>query len=452
MQKAYKLASVKSMKRPVGISRRGFLGLVGASSLVAGCATNPVTGQSQLMLFSEQQEIAWDTDMAAHQFSAHYGTIQDRRLNDYVVSVGSSLVPHSHRPHMPYNFRVVNSPVVNGYTFPAGSMALARGLMLEMETEAQLAAVLGHEVGHVCARHTGSRMSWAMMAQVGVALLAVYLEEEHEDYAVLGAGLGMVGTNMLLSRYSRDDERQADSLGLRYMTKAGYDPEGMSDLMQVFMNLHKGKPSAVDLLFATHPMSDERHGNAKREIVAKYRQGDWKQGRERYMDHTAGLRKIGPAIHGMQEAEVMIMQGKHDKADEELRKALKIAPDDYAGLLLMSKSLYARKRYRDAEKYALQARDVYPGEAQAMHIAGMVQIESKKYGDAYGSFDAYEKALPGNPNTVYFKGLALDGQAKRQGAEELYFKYLQQAPNGEYSKTVKDRLRLWGHKIPGEQV
>jgi hypothetical protein len=81
-----------------------------------------------------------------------------------------------------------------------------------------------------------------------------------------------------------------------------------------------------------------------------------------------------------------------------------------------------------------------------------VQIENRKYEAAYVSFDGYEKALPGNPNTVYFKGLTLDRQTKRKPAEEHYFKYLQQAPNGEYSKTVKDRLRFWGHKIPGEQV
>jgi predicted Zn-dependent protease len=155
------------MTESSGISRRDFVGLVGASALVAGCATNPVTGKSQLMLVSESQEISWDKESAAHQFSAHYGATQDKQLNEYVISVGSSMVPGCHRPNMPYNFRVVNSPVVNGYTFPAGSMALARGLMLEMESEAQLAAVLGHEIGHVCARHTGSRMSWTMMTQVG---------------------------------------------------------------------------------------------------------------------------------------------------------------------------------------------------------------------------------------------------------------------------------------------
>lgn len=440
------------MTQKAGISRRDFMGLVGASALVAGCATNPVTGKSQLMLVSESQEISLDKEGARHQFSAHYGATQDRRLNEYVISVGSSMVPGCHRPHMPYSFRVVNSPVVNGYTFPAGSVALARGLMLEMGSESQLAAVLGHEIGHVCARHTGSRMSWAMMSQVGVVLLAAYLEEEHRDYAVLGAGLGMVGANMLLCRYSRDDERQADSLGLRYMTNAGYNPEGMSELMQIFMDLHKGKPNVVELLFATHPMSDERHANAKREIAAKYRGDNWKDNRERYMENIGGLRKIAGAIRQMQEGEALIMQGKFAEAEERLSGALKAAPDDYAGLMLMGKALYGRKQHFEAERYVAQAHSVYPTEAQALHLTGMIQLERRKYGEAFASFDDYEKLLPGNPNTVYLKGSALDGQDRKKDAADHYMKYLQQSPGGEYAEAAKKRLKSWGYKIPGEQV
>ncbi len=440
------------MNKGAGISRREFVGLLGASAAAAGCATNPVTGKSQLMLVSEAQEISWDRDMAPHQFSAHYGAVQDRKLNEYVTSVGASLVPGCHRPHMPYNFRVVNSPVVNGYTFPAGSMALARGLMLEMESEAQLAAVLGHEIGHVCARHTGSRMSWAMMAQVGVVLLAAYLEEEHEDYAVIGAGLGMVGANMLLCRYSREDERQADSLGLRYMTNVGYDPGGMSELMKIFMALRKGKPGIVEVLFSTHPMSGERHANANDEISARYRSGNWRELREKYMDNTASLRKIAPAIKAMQDGELAVMKGQYADGEEHLRRSLRTAPDDYAALMLMSKTLYAMKQQGEAEKYALRARDVYPEEAQSLHMSGMIQLEMRKYEKAFVSFDSYEKKLPGNPNTVYLKGACLDGQGRRRDAADFYFRYLQASRTGEFSKKAEERLRLWGYKIPGEEV
>jgi predicted Zn-dependent protease len=295
-------------------------------------------------------------------------------------------------------------------------------------------------------------MSWTIMAQVGVAVLATYLEEENEDYAALAAGLGMAGANMLLCRYSREDERQADSLGLRYMAAAGFDPNGMSDLMQIFMNLHTEKPNIVDVLFATHPMSDERHRNAKNEIASTYSSGSWKQNRERYMDNTAALRKIGGALRLMQDGEEAIMKGEYAKAEDGLRKALKLAPRDYAGLLLLSKALYAAKNFREAEKYALEARAVYPEEPQALHVAGMVQIEMRKFDKAFALFNDYETKLPGNPNTVYFKGLCLDGQGRKADAADLYVQYLEQDPSGEYSQQVKDRLKLWGYVIPGEEA
>ena len=135
-----------------------------------------------------------------------------------------------------------------------------------------------------------------------------------------------------------------------------------------------------------------------------------------------------------------------------MRNALKIAPDDYAGLMLMGKALYARKQHAEAERYILQARDVYPTEAQALHMSGMIQLERKKYPEAFNSFDQYEKALPGNNNTTYLKGVALDGQNRKKDAADHYLKYLQQSSGGEYAEKAKNRLKLWGYKIPGEQV
>ena len=170
------------------------------------------------------------------------------------------------------------------------------------------------------------------------------------------------------------------------------------------------------------------------------------------MDNTAALRKIGGAVKLMQEGESAIMQGEYAKAEEGLRKALKIAPRDYAGLLLLSKTLYAAKKFGEAEKYALEAQGVYPEEPQSRHMAGMVQLEMRKYDKAFASFEEYEKKLPGNSNTVYFKGLSLDGQGRKKDAADLYMQYLQQAPSGEYAQQVKDRLKLWGYAIPGEQT
>ncbi|MCX7590791.1 MAG: M48 family metalloprotease, partial [Kiritimatiellae bacterium] len=181
------------------MNRRQFLVLTTGAAVgfaFTGCATNPATGRKELMLVSEADELSMDRERAPHQFSADYGAVLDQRLNNYVAAVGSKLAAASHRPQLPYSFRVVNANHANAYTFPAGSIAVTRGLLLEMESEAELAAVLGHEIGHVSARHTAQQMSKGILAQVLVTGVTEYAAQKHKDYAPLAAGLGAVGAGL----------------------------------------------------------------------------------------------------------------------------------------------------------------------------------------------------------------------------------------------------------------
>lgn len=135
-------------------SRREFLALsaLAAAGFLAGCAINPVTGQKQLMLVSEAWEIEVDQQNAPHQFSTDYGTLQDDALNQYLHQVGREMAPQTHRPEMPYSFQGVNATYINAYAFPGGSIAATRGILLSLESEAELAALLGHEMGHEYAK------------------------------------------------------------------------------------------------------------------------------------------------------------------------------------------------------------------------------------------------------------------------------------------------------------
>ncbi|BDQ38328.1 hypothetical protein SYK_26880 [Pseudodesulfovibrio nedwellii] len=436
------------------LSRRDFMKAGGMTVLglaFGGCAKNPVTGENQFMLVSEEQEIQMDRKASPQQLSNDYGPTQDLVLNEYVSGVGTSLSDQSHRPQMPYSYRVVNANYVNAYAFPGGTIACTRGIMLEIDNEAELSALLGHEIGHVNARHTAARMSsqtviGTLAGVGGAAVGATY----GGTWGALAGGLGGLGAGLLLASYSRDDERQADSLGMEYMTRAQYNPDGMIGLMEMLNEQHDREPSSVEIMFATHPMSSERLATARKQAVNKYMgAGEYAIYRERYMDNTAELRKIGPAIKEMQDAEKLGGQKKYDEAEEKMQSALKKVPNDYTGLLLMAKLQMAQKKYEDALPYAMEARRIYPDEAQASQLSGVLLIQSKQYSQAHDNFEAYDKALPGNPYSNFFKGYSQEGMGNREEAAREYYKFLQQVRQGDQAGHAYQRLIDWGY-IKGE--
>jgi len=432
-----------------GLSRREFLLMTGmaATGLAMGCATNPVTGRSQFMIMSEEQEIAVDRENAPHQFSSDYGIVQDRSLENYIQATGERMAPNTHRPQMPYNFHCVNANYVNAYAFPGGSIACTRGILLDLESEAELGALLGHELGHVNARHTAASMSKAQVANMAVGGLAILTSVTMGSTAGNLAGqLGQLGSGALLASYSRDNERQADSLGMEYMARSGYGPQGMVGLMEMLNNMNQHKTSSVELLFATHPMSAERYRTAVNQATNDYRRYNGQPlNRERYMDNTAGLRKMKGAIKKMQEGESAMGKEDYGQAESLFTAALAQAPDDYVGLLLMAKCQLVQKKNAEAERYVERAKQVYPDEAQAYHISGITKIRNKQYEAAYQDFSIYERRLPGNPNTIFFQGLSLEGMERIQQSARAYNSYLQQVQQGNQAQYAYKRLKEWGY-------
>jgi len=430
------------------MTRREFLWLssLTAAGYMAGCATNPVTGKKQLMLVSEESEIKIDKQYSPHQFSTDYGPVQDKALNDYVDQTGKKMAALTHRPHMPYSFRVVNATYVNAYAFPGGSIAATRGILLSLENEAELAALLGHELGHVNARHTAEQMSKGMLTQTVAGGLAVLAGTQGAGYGQLASQLGMIGAGALLASYSRDNEREADALGMEYMVRTGYGSKGFVGLMDMLRSLSKHKPSAIELMFATHPMSDERYRTAVETVRTTYRSAQNRPlHRDRYMDHTAKLRAMKGAIEEMQNGEKEMARRKYGEAETHFRKALKEAPNDYAGLVMMSTCKLVQKKYKDGRRYAEKAKKVYPQEAQAYHRSGFAKIQMKDFEEAYGDFKSYEKLLPGNPNTIFFKGYCQEGMQHIEEASKQYHRYLQFVQQGDYAKHAYRRLVEWGY-------
>ena len=225
-----------------------------AANLVSGCAVNPATGQRQLMLVSEDQEIAMG-QQADPSISAMFGLYDDAELQAYVSRLGDSLAASSERPHLPWTFRVVDDPIVNAFALPGGFIYVSRGILAHFNSEAQLVSVLGHEIGHVTARHSASQMSEQQLAQLGLVAGAIVVP----DVAARYGGIAQQALGILFLKFSRDDERQADMLGFRYMTRVGYDPHEMPEVFAMLGRVTEaGGGRGLPVWLSTHPDPGDR--------------------------------------------------------------------------------------------------------------------------------------------------------------------------------------------------
>lgn len=428
-------------------SRREFLHAAaagGAGAALAACVTNPVTGKSQFMLVSQDEEIRLDQSNAPQQFSEDYGVMQDTSVNAYLSTVGGEMSAITHRPNMPYSFRGVNASHINAYAFPGGTIACTRGILLKLDNEAQLAGLLGHELGHVNARHCAARMSKGILLQLAVTGATLYVAHKNEDYAPIAAAIGGLGTGLLLARYSRADERQADALGMQYMVKREYNPEGMAGLMEILVAEQKERPDALSLMFATHPMSEERLETARREAQNTYAAaGGYPLQRERYQDHIAPLRRYKPLVEAIQRGDHALAQKNPTEAEGQYAAALRFVSSDYEALLKMSKCLVAQGRSAEAARYAERAKIAQPGEPQAFAVAGMSAFEMQRFDVAHDNFSAYQRALPGAANLYFLDGFCLDRLGRRSEAAEAYGRYLNTGAQDPAAGFAAQRLQTW---------
>jgi len=253
--------------------------------LIAACTMNPATGQRQLTLMSEAQEI--EIGRQTHpEVLASIGAYDDPEWQSYIQTLGSKIAATSERPDLDWTFTVLDDPVVNAMALPGGYIYVNRGILADFNSEAELASVLGHEIGHVTARHSVEQMSRAQLAQLGLGVAAI-ASEDFRQYA----GLASQGLGILFLKFTRDDENQSDTLGLRYMVRAGYDPYQMP---KVFNTLDRESQAqglrATPEWMSTHPDPGNRveRINARiGQLSPEQRQGTI--GRESYLRRLEGL-------------------------------------------------------------------------------------------------------------------------------------------------------------------
>jgi predicted Zn-dependent protease len=221
--------------------------------LVLACSTNPATGHRQLNLYSQEQEIALGRQYD-QQVVQEIGLYDNGQLQSYVAKLGRELAARSERPDLPWHFAVVDDPSVNAFALPGGYVYVTRGLMDHVGSEAELASVMGHEVGHVTARHQVEQLSKAQLTQIGLTLGMVLSPQvaRYGDLVNLAGGL-------VFLKFSRDDERMADQLGLRYISRSGYPPQAMSSVFTLLSRVSRSEQGGrLPDWLATHPNPEDR--------------------------------------------------------------------------------------------------------------------------------------------------------------------------------------------------
>lgn len=234
-----------------------------AALLLTACAINPATGDRELMMISESQEIAMGQEYDP-QIVSSMGLYPDPALQSYVADLGQRLAAQSERPNLPWTFRVIDDPVVNAFAVPGGFVYMTRGILAHFNSEAQLVAVLGHEIGHVTARHSAAQMSKQQLAQIGLVVGSIASERFAQMSDLAGAGLGV-----LFLKYGRDDENQADALGLRYMKRTRHDVREMPGVYAMLGSL-SASSGAEDIpnWLSSHPTPADRQQRIERAIAA----------------------------------------------------------------------------------------------------------------------------------------------------------------------------------------
>ena len=222
---------------------------------VASCARNPVTGKNEISLVSESQEIQMG-QQAAQEVAQTIGFVDDPELQKYISDIGMKMAKQSERPDLPWEFHVVNDAAVNAFAIPGGFIYVTRGLLGHMNSEAELASVLGHEVGHVTARHSVQQISKAQLATLGLGLGSI-LSSDVAQFA----GIASQGLQVLFLKYGRDAENQADQLGFRYALNLNYDVREMANVFETLnraSQLGGGGGGRLPEWLSTHPNPENR--------------------------------------------------------------------------------------------------------------------------------------------------------------------------------------------------
>lgn len=472
--------------RPYGVVKmdlrlsRGCIWLIALAVVLSsaiGCAVSPITGERELMLFSDAQEIELGKNADPDIRWQFGGVYRDPQLSAYVDSVGQRVAAVSHRTNITYHFTVVDSSVVNAFALPGGYIYITRGLLVLLENEAQLASVLGHEAGHVNARHGVKRLQSILGFNVLLAVLDQVASggENYQKWRGVIKTTSSVAFATVSLGYSRKDEFQADELGTTYAYKGGYDPEGMIQLLEILKSMHDREPSAVEEFFSSHPRSsarieavenqisqipvEQRKGTLKKpEYEAKIsdlvvaqkayehydkaevhrKEGRYQEALAEYNNALEIKKNMAPPHHGI--GLVYQAQGNNAAAIDEYKTAVTIDPDYIFANNDMGMTYISMGQYNDAVSALEKAIQVYENFDDAHANLGEAYYKLKQYPEATKSLEMAVALNENHPRAHTTLGLTYEAVGNTEKAIEEYEKAVKVAPDDSYTNTARQRL------------
>ena len=392
------------------------------AALAVACVTNPVTGEQTLQFYDEEWEKQVGQQMYVPMRQSQGGDyVVDPGLSEYVNRVGQRIAQHARRDAtLDFEFEVVNNGVPNAWALPGGKIALNRGLLVELDNEAELAAVLAHEIVHADAAHSAQQQSKGMLTQIGALAGMVVLGSQAESRAGQQAAvlLPQLGAQLVTQKYSRDAERESDRYGMQYMSEAGYDPQGAVTLQETFVRLAENRRQDwLSGLFASHPPSQERVAR-NREIAESLPSGG-ELGRERYQRAIATLKSDQPAYDAYQEAGQALADENTRDARRLVRRAIELEPREPLFHVLAGDIASAEEDQREAYGHYDRAVDLYPDLFYSRMQRGEILYDRGDRAAAQRDLEHSVKLLPTAKAHYLLGNIARDG-GRRDDARQHY--------------------------------
>ena len=396
------------------------IALTFAVTALAGCAVNPVTGRREIHMVSEAQEVQLGQRYYGPSRQSQGGDyVTDPKVVQYVKQVGAKLAAVADRK-LPYEFVVLNSGELNAWALPGGKIAINRGLLVELKNEAELAAVLGHEIVHAAARHSAQKIEQGQLMQIGSVFASVAAS------AYGGAELGQMvgqgaqlGSQMLQAKYGRDDELEADFYGMKYMKLAGYDLQAAVSLQELFVRKFQGaEQNWMTGLFASHPPSQERV-EANRRTMAEYGGPGGELGAERFVSVVAGLKRAASAYAKQEQAIAAANKRDLAAARSLTDQAVQIEPRESRFYGTRGEIELADEKPRAALGYFAKATSRDPGYFKPLALAGIAHYDLGERAAAEPLLEKSMSLLPTVP-AAYYLGRVKEDRGNSAEAAQLY--------------------------------